>query len=263
MSASVMELQRAWVAANAGRFRQGPDTQAEHNHAGDDTEQWTAEGRMLTVVGAHPGAGATVLATAIATSIGGDARVIECAGGHQSGLVAASTAELGTVGEGHWVRGSREEIVFDRLAHDHCSTPCPIPEDRAEAATVLDPGYRVMERRAGWQWKALCANPVVVVTSATVPALRRTEVTLKALAAVEVETVIVAVVGGRTRGKRRLTDYGPLMTQAERRGQTLAIPIDRDLAYAGIDRKPISTQLLAAAEAVATQTGLATEGKKA
>ena len=69
--------------------------------------------RVLPVVGAQPGIGTTVMALALAT-VSAPSGVVECAGLGVGGLAAAPTAELGE--RGPWVRGSRADVIVERLA---------------------------------------------------------------------------------------------------------------------------------------------------
>ena len=118
---AVEELRRAWLAVQAGAFRHpatrppAPPAPQAAAPAGPTASVWTpASGeRVLPVVGAAGSSGATTVALALATSAGGRARVVECCTASHSGLVAASTAELGADDVG-WLHGSRDLVLLDR-----------------------------------------------------------------------------------------------------------------------------------------------------
>ena len=128
---AVSELQAAWHAVQAGQFRTGSPRSIDAPPAATLSRlSWQPPGRVFPVVGAHRGAGSTLVALAIATAHGGPAHLVECAPTVGSGLVAAATAELGTVGP--WSRGTRGHVVLDRLitAPEMLPTPEPPPGKR-------------------------------------------------------------------------------------------------------------------------------------
>ncbi|MGV8910700.1 MAG: hypothetical protein ACOH1Y_17120, partial [Propionicimonas sp.] len=201
---TVTELQRAWRAVQAGLFTDPPP--------GDDAADaaprvWCPEPaeRVLPVVGAVPGTGATVLALALAT-VGAPARVVECTGLAIGGLAAAPTAELGV--RGGWVRGSRADVIIERLQDtwiDPSRVPFPPLLDRISRLTVLDVSWdpTLLLSTPTWLTRLLTDSPqVVVVGTATVPGLRRLENVVQLLG---VTRCVVAVLGpSRRRWPRTL-----------------------------------------------------------
>ena len=73
------ELQRAWEAVQAGRFRSTarPKT-AGHTAAPVSACEWFPAETVIPVIGAGGGVGATTLALALATTSTAPARVVEC-----------------------------------------------------------------------------------------------------------------------------------------------------------------------------------------
>ena len=151
---------------------------------------------MVPVVGAAGSCGATTVSLALATAAGRGARVVECASASSSGLVAASTRELGSDDHG-WVHGARDQVLLDRAAGtaphpDHLPTPPPAD---APLLTVVDMGSQVEQVVAGHGWltRLLTDAPtVVVVARASVPGLRRLECCLHQIGP---DRTLVAVVG--------------------------------------------------------------------
>ena len=88
---SVSELQRAWRAVQAGKFRQESPTAAAQAPAIPAPPIWApgnAE-QVLPVVGCAGASGASTMALALASAAESSARVLECRSG-TSGLAAAS-----------------------------------------------------------------------------------------------------------------------------------------------------------------------------
>ena len=73
---AIGELQRAWLAVQAGEFRGRASSRSRVRTEHADP-RWAPRERVLPVVGCHPQAGASTLAVAIATAAA-PARVIEC-----------------------------------------------------------------------------------------------------------------------------------------------------------------------------------------
>ncbi|SMO56148.1 hypothetical protein [Propioniciclava tarda] len=189
---------------------------------------------MVVVQGCVGSAGATTVALAIATASGQRLRLVECCPASLSGLVAASTAELGE--ENGWRLGRRDGVRIERQATDESAPPRPLAT--ASDRTVLDLGSATI---SNCPW--LFSEPIVLVTRASVPGLRRLEALLDlhpaAVAAVvgpQVKrwpTVLTRTVGVRTLA---LIDEGRLID----------VPFDRALAVTGLTPDPLSVPLVKA-----------------
>lgn len=253
----VDELRRAWHAVQEGAFRQFPQ-QGHTRRLTSAREDRQLSEPVLPVIGCLPQSGASTLALALATVTRG--RVVECCSSSASGLVGAATAELGT-GPGGWAIGRRDETQIARTRAVHLTpadVPAPIDGEAAGAATVLDLGWDLHHVLAsdGWLRDELTGAPrVVLVSTATVPGLRRLE---NALALLGDSRPIVAV---RTRAGRRwpreLRGAVGVATQRVRRaGNWVDLPHDRHLELRGVDSARLPPALLAAAAAITDRAGL-------
>jgi hypothetical protein len=142
---SVPELQRAWRAVQAGKFRHESSAAAARADVIPNSRTWApgnAE-QVLPVVACAAASGASTIALALASAAGGSARILECRSGATSGLAAASTAELGLHPSG-WGRGMRGDVLLERaggLLTRIDEVPLPSVPDRPLALTVLDVGW--------------------------------------------------------------------------------------------------------------------------
>jgi hypothetical protein len=261
MTTTVSELQRAWRAVQAGVFRDPSSGEA----VPDQTARvWLPEPaeRVLPVVGAQSGIGATVMALALAT-VSAPARVVECAGIAVGGLAAAPTAELGE--HGSWVRGSRDGVIVERLQAgpiDPCGVAFPPLLDRISNLTVIDVSWDPAVLLSTSAWLASLVRTmasVVVVGTATVPGLRRLENTLLGLDPVR---CIVAIVGPPRRRWARCLIPGPATTSLESSGRLLHVPVLPALHLAGADAAELPAPLLAAARDVMAATVISSFGKE-
>ena len=87
---------------------------------------------------------------------------------------------------------------------------------------------------------------MVLVTTATVPGLRRLEGALELLAGT---STCAAVIGPKPKKWPRPVGYsaGPRTRALDAAGRLVDVPADRALAIAGLDATPLPTPLLAAA----------------
>lgn len=250
---SVDELRRAWRAVQAGEFARPTATRTR---AGGGGSVWVRAERVLPVVGAVPGSGASTLGLALASACPGLSRVVEAADGVAYGLVAASTAELGEV-DG-WVRGWRDTVLIDRAGPHHVpDAPPPLPPQPVRLS-VLDAGSDGLRlaRGTGWAATALAqARWVVLTTHATVPGLRRVETVLGA--ALPPERVVVAVLGPPQRRWPRPARQalGVLTRGVADAGRLVTVPHDPGLHVRGVDATPLPASLLRAAATVLDLTG--------
>jgi len=262
---SADELRRAWRAVQDGQFRgrthPAPATRADPRPA--TRGRWVPTEPVLPVIGCHGSAGTSTTALAIATAAG-PARVIECCTLTASGLAPASFAELGS-GSG-WALGRRDTVLIARTVDVLVSLgeiPVPEPADPHITLTVLDIGWEIGQALATPSWvgeQLLSAQHVVVVTTATVPGIRRLE---GALALLDTVHVVAAVVGPRRRRWPRSIQggMGPLVRGLDDRGDLVQIPADKQLAARGLDSTPLPPPLLSAAGTLLRQVGDGTNPK--
>lgn len=254
---SVDELKRAWSAVQAGRFRTGNGVIRELREpapppAGTEWEPSPGE-RVLPVIGCVGSCGASTmaLAVALAGAAGFPARVVECSSLTASGLVAASTAELG-LHESGWTRGTRDSVLLERSSSVLVSiaeVPTPSVPDRNIGLTVLDVGWEIGQVLTTPAWlgeQVRGADLVILVSTATVPGLRRLEGALELLAGT---SACAAVMGPKPKKWPRpaKNSAGPRTRALEAAGRLVDVPADRALAIAGLDATPLPTPLLAAA----------------
>lgn len=254
---SVTELQRAWSALQAGQFRSAA-RQATLGALRPSTRpvtDWsprTGE-RVLPVLGCAGSCGASTVALALATAGAPASRVVECATVTESGLAAASTAELGRHHSG-WTRGTRGEVLLERASDVlTCVQDVPPPSvpDADLALTVLDLGWEVSQVLTSASWvreHVVNADTVILVTTATVPGLRRLEGALDQLSVVGTRAC-VAVVGPRRRKWPSAVEHsaGRLTRDLIDDARLVTVAQDRSLAVNGLDAASLPTPLLAAA----------------
>ncbi len=251
---SVDELKRAWSAVQAGRFRTGNRVTRELReptppHAGTEWEPGAGE-RVLPVIGCVGSCGASTMSLALAGAAALPARVVECTSVTASGLVAASTAELG-LHESGWTRGTRDGVLLERASNVLVSiqeVPTPSVPDRIIALTVLDVGWEIGQVLTTPAWlgeQVRSADLVILVTTATVPGLRRLEGALELLGT----STCAAVIGPKRKKWPRAAEYsaGPRIRALDQAGRLVDVPQDRALAIAGLDATPLPTPLLEAA----------------
>lgn len=271
---SVEELKRAWHAVKAGDFRRTQNQARRQARGGVEPDAvWTPSPgeRVLPVVGAAGSVGASTVALAIALAVtsSSDAternvRIIECCSSTSSGLAAATTAELGLRKTG-WQQGTRDCVLIERTSGIHVSiddVPLPTIAAHADQVTILDVGRGPASIAAGSGWlpAAVRVAPVlVVVTTATVPGLRRLDAALDLL---EVGTsaarsrVVLAVVGPRRSKWPRGVEHagGSALRRLGDADRVVEIPHDRSLAVTGPDSRPLPEGLTAAAARLLTLT---------
>lgn len=254
--ASLGELQRAWEAVQSGRFRTSgrPGTTGASSAAGE----WFPTETVIPVIGAGGGVGATSLALALASVSPIPARVVECCSASASGLAAASTAELGATETG-WRQGLREgehhRILLERASGSipaATDVPAPTDPDPRIAVTFLDCGWDLDHlMTGGWLAETVTgAAAVVVATTATIPGLRRLEITLDTLGLDPAEGRVVAGVLGPLRkkwGRQVEGSLGALTRSLAAAEDLVEIPLDRNLATCGLSSAPLPQPLLTAA----------------
>jgi len=252
---SVAELKAAWTAVQAGRFRTGAGPtldlrQPPFPPAGKAWKPGPGE-RVLPVIGCAGSCGASTISLALAGAAAKPARVVECSSVTASGLAAASTAELG-LHESGWTRGTRDGVLLERASNVLVSiqeVPTPSVPDRPIAMTVLDIGWEIGQVLTTPAWlgeQVRNADLVVLVTTATVPGLRRLESALDLLAGT---STCAAVIGPKPKKWPGPVGYsaGPRTRAHAAAGRLIDVPENRALAIAGLDATPLPALLLAAA----------------
>lgn len=249
---SVDELKRAWAAVQAGHFRRGTGrdiTQAPRIGTPDAGEWRPAAGeRTIAVLGCAGSVGASTVALAAGLAAPSPVRVIECCSVNASGLAAASTAELGLNPTG-WRQGRRDHVLLERaselLVHID-QVPLPTNADQDNQLTILDAGWQISQLLATPCWLSAAiqsADAAVLVTTATVPGMRRLESALELLAN---DRARVAVVGPRRKRWPKGVELsaGPATRRALAVHRWVEIPEDRALAITGLDSRPIPDALV-------------------
>lgn len=265
-SVSVVELQRAWQAVAAGHYRDDVPGTARHRGTSGPPVVWTPAQPVLPVLGCHGCAGATTLAVALGTATNGPARVVEACGATTTGLAGCATAELG-VDEHGWARGRRDDVILEHASDVFTSpdqVPVPAPATGDVSLTVLDVAWEISALLAtdtdSWVTRAVTRAPVVVVVStATVPGLRRLETVLHLLGTGP--TVVAALVGPRRRAwPRHVTGtVGAATTGLDRAGRLVVVPHETSLATRGLDTRRLPAGVLAAATHILALTEPATQ----
>jgi len=255
VAVSVDELKRAWSAVQAGQFRTCNGVARELREpapqpASRGWEPGPGE-RVLPVIGCAGSCGASTIALALAGAAAFPARVVECSSVTASGLAAASTAELG-LHESGWTRGTRDGVLLERASNVLVRVeeiPTPSVPDRPIGLTVLDVGWEIGQVLTTPAWlgeQVRSADLVVLVTTATVPGLRRLEGALDLLAGT---STYAAVIGPKRKKWPRpvACSTGPRTRGLEAAGRLIHVPEDRALAITGLDATPLPASLLAAA----------------
>lgn len=286
------ELAAAWRAVRAGCFQ--PDRMhrmdadrfdAAGSTVGRDVGVWCPQPqeRVMAVVGAAGQVGASTVALATGLACGtqqvestqtqlsgsGWCRVLECCSAVVSGLAGVATAELGVVPPG-WRRGERDGVLVERTVGplaDAGAVPLPAAPRGgvAPGLTIVDVGWDLFGLCAagGWLADLLSWAPVLVVTRASVPGLRRAEATLRQLqrgrtpADVGLPVVGLAVLGPpRRRWPRGVEQSAGPLTRAllddpAGRDRLIGVPLDQGLAVHGVDSEPIPEPVLAACRGLA------------
>lgn len=220
----------------------------------------------LLVVGAHPGAGSSTVAVAVAEAASrlpasgttgsvvppGWVHLVDCSPAARSGLAGVTDAELGVGARGWWRHGRRGRLTVSRPVDDLPVTPPDTDAAlcgaavREAAVTVLDLGCHLDDLAR------VPAGPVVVVFRPTLPSLQRLEATLARLTALGVTMlgprpgVVVAAVGPAWWPRQVRACAGPLLQQARRAGLVVAVPLDRRLAVTGLGSGPLPRKVTAA-----------------
>lgn len=266
----VDELKRAWQALNAGEFRTGPGAGKGPRGRGTAAEDdWTpADGEhTIAVIGSAGSVGASTVALAAGLAAAAPVRVIECCSVTASGLAAASTAELG-LHPTDWRQGKRDHVLLERASEVLAGVdevPLPTDAEHDTQLTILDIGWEAGQLLATDCWLAevvRTADQVVLVTTATVPGMRRAGVVMDLLAGHwQPEQITLAVRGPRRKKWPRGLEHagGPAVRRALDADRCVEIPEDRDLAVNGLDSRPVPVPLISAARQLLEPQHLSTD----
>ncbi|KAB2810993.1 hypothetical protein F9L07_03395 [Pimelobacter simplex] len=270
----VDELKRAWDAVNAGEFRAGAGAgkgpRGRGTAAADDWSPADGE-HTIAVIGCAGSVGASTVALAAGLAAAGPVRVIECCSVTASGLAAASTAELG-LHPTDWRQGKRDHVLLERASEVLAGVdevPLPIAHrhgaENQTQLTILDVGWEAGQLLATDCWLAEAvrtADQVVLVTTATVPGMRRASVALELLANHwQPEQIALAVRGPRRKKWPRGLEHagGPAVRRALVADRCVEIPEDRELAVNGLDSRPVPATLISAARQLLEAAHLPTD----
>jgi hypothetical protein len=266
----VDELKRAWQALNAGEFRTGPGAGKGPRGRGTAAEDdWTpADGEhTIAVIGSAGSVGASTVALATGLAAAAPVRVIECCSVTASGLAAASTAELG-LHPTDWRQGKRDHVLLERASEVLAGVgevPLPTDAEHDTQLTILDIGWEAGQLLATDCWLAEAvrtANQVVLVSTATVPGMRRAGVVMDLLAGHwQPEQITLAIRGPRRKKWPRGLEHagGPAVRRALDADRCVEIPEDRDLAVNGLDSRPVPAPLISAARQLLEPQHLSTD----
>ncbi|TGN65024.1 hypothetical protein EXE59_14405 [Nocardioides eburneiflavus] len=266
----VDELKRAWHALNAGEFRTGPGAGKGPRGRGAAAEDnWSpADGEhTIAVMGSAGSVGASTVALAIGLAAAAPVRVIECCSVTASGLAAASTAELG-LHPTDWRQGKRDHVLLERASEVLAGVdevPLPTEAQNENQLTILDIGWEAGQLLATDCWLAgavRAADQLVLVTTATVPGMRRAGVAMDLLAGYwQPEQIALAIRGPRRKKWPRGLEHagGPAVCRALDADRCVEIPVDRELAVNGLDSRPVPASLISAARQLLEPAQLPTD----
>jgi hypothetical protein len=251
------ELKHAWRAVEAGEFRTRSAAAGRRDRAATSTAPWTSAAgeRTIAMIGCAGSCGTSTVALAAGLAAADPVRVVECCSVTASGLGAASTAELGLHPTG-WRQGKRDHVLLERTSDvlsDPAAVPVPTDADHDNQLTILDVGWEAGQLLTTSCWLAdavRSADRLVLVTSATVPGMRRLGGVLDLLTGHWLpEQVTVAVLGPRRKKWPRGAEPsgGPAVRRALAGTGLVEIPTDRGLAVTGLDSRPVPTALISAA----------------
>jgi len=244
---SLTTLERRQVRA---LLHGGSDVPAPRTQTADQAQEPTTPGdrKAVLVVGAHPWAGASAVALALAdaASLRQD-RVLLVDGTVRqlSGLVAATDRELGDDRDG-WSVGRRGAVEVRRAGTTHLE-PSKLPVPRWNNGVMVVDSGRCATDLADWQDAPLYRWPFVLVCRATIPGLRAAEVALKNLRRTE---VVLAALGACRLSNVVAASAGPLITHLRRQSRLVCFPYDRRLDVEGLDERALPKASLASAAKV-------------
>lgn len=214
----------------------GRPTQISTSDAAPAYVDAVASERYL-VVGAHPWAGTSSVALALAdqaSSQHGRTILLDAAPPEASGLLAVARQELPP--RDGWAVGTRGSVEVRRpLRSDRVRQPAATGHGTVFVDAGCHSDGRVdLDDRAG----------VVLVCRATIPGLRFAEVALHRLG---VPGAILAAVADRRLPRVVEASAGPRVTELLASGRVVCFEHDRRVATEGLDDRPLPKSLLASA----------------
>lgn len=254
---TLVERRVVTVADLIGALRSGeaPRTIQRPRLAQSSAELGAIVGTSARVVaiGAHPGAGTSVVSMALADALAASRQVTSMAGPlvvdgaalELSGMSGASECEVqGT--ETGWRTGRRGTVTV--------LWPEVSPGSPDQVPAFPAPTGRPVVIDAGWAWRAVMygAGPVrewldfaelVVVCRATIPGVRQVELALEQLPG---EPLVAAVGARRWPGVVRAS-FGPRLAEIVEHGGTVLVPSDRRVKVNGVEAGPFPRPVAAAA----------------
>lgn len=278
---TVTQLQHALRIAYAANTDVAPAI--EHRHDGACATQaegpipsLPGDGTWLAVVPAQAGAGASVVALALADAVADDqgaaeqVHLIEWADPARSGLAAATDTELGHDTTGAWQVGRRANVtLYRRNVASQDGTPLVWPAplrssgDPSNHVVVLDLSG-TSDTGVAACTLARQAAVTVLVTHSSVPGVRAVDRLIErwhelAARADAPETsdaldgrVIVVAVGPRRWPGAVTASLGPRLADLRRAGRVVPVPIDAGLWVSGANSAPLPPRVRTAARAVLT-----------
>lgn len=193
---------------------------------------------QVSVIAGHPGAGSSTVALAVADAAAASGRVVHLldpAAPGRSGLVAASSTELGTDPTGAWQRGRRTSVLIERRALLDGSRRTEVADLPPDGLTVLDLGSVESQTANG--------SPTIVVCRANVPGVRLVEERLRQLAE---RPLLVAAVGPHGWAREVRSTVGPVLNTLRSTGLVVSVPWDARLDVTGLTDRPLPRALVAA-----------------
>jgi hypothetical protein len=217
---------------------------------GDDVGE-----RAIAVVAAHPGAGASTVALALADAMAATGEPVRLVDGNpsaRSGFAAVTTAELG-IDQSGWRRGRRgERVELYRLADASWPSDVTLLKDivAGGSSLILDLGWpRTGDTGVGGLRKFGGDARLVVVCRVSVPGVRHAEQVLVALGG----NAVVAAVGPTRWPRVVLASCGPQLLQARRADRIVSVPVVPRLAITGLTPDPLPGSVLAAGRVLAAR----------
>jgi hypothetical protein len=161
-------------------------------------------------------------------------------------LAAAATGELGT--DGAWRLGDRGAIRLERLTSsppEPGATPTPLSDD--QRPVVLDLGWDLHQAKdaGGWLADSLRCLPLIVVTTATVPGIRRAHAALGAADAAQL--VVIGPPPRKWDRAVRAESVGRVASLLEV-DRLIAVPPENSVAVRGITTDPLPESLTTAVQ---------------
>ncbi len=244
MSLTALE-RRQLRALLAGRSDESKHRSNQHEAIGGTG---AAARRAVFVVSAHPWAGASEVALAMADLASrrlAGVVLVDAAERPSSGLIGVTEREFGQRQDG-WSVGRRGDVELRRhVTADLQLLDHSVTRSRG-GAIVVDAGPCVADRAAG-PARFGDDDAVVLVCRATIPGFRATEVALSRLGQLDRSALVLAAVGVRRLSGVVRGSAGPLLHQLNDRGRLVCFPYVRRLEVEGLDDRPLPSVLLSSA----------------